>query len=473
MKLRTKYFLYTTVIITIVVTLAFAGLYLMMPKYYTNEKTKELNQFSKKVKEKIDGQEWNPTLEEELTTLSVKFSFSVELTNEKKEVFYASNAFKIQGNPQRFDLDERLVEDTTSGETTEYVVPVNQARGEADSFLETEQKITFKNAEVAYLHVYYSLQPIDDAKDVLFALYPWTLGIGMLIGGLGAFVYSWLSTRRIKTVIQMTEKMQEMRDAQLITVSGKDEINDLAQNINYLYTSLGNTIHKLDQENHQVSELERSKAEFMRSASHELKTPLTALNSVLEGMIHQVGPYKDYEKYLAVCQKIVFEQEALINQILQLSKIDSVTSEVVSETFMLQEIYEENFLVYEVLAKKDQKKIIHTIENFEIYGVKEDFIRIWNNIFSNALRYSDEQSTISIKTTANRLELFNQCQPLSETEASRVFEPFYRPDYARNRKDGGTGIGLYIVSQLAKRNGWQYNFKASPDKKGMVFSLEF
>ena len=80
--------------------------------------------------------------------------------------------------------------------------------------------------------------------------------------------------------------------------STNDEIGILANQINQLYQNLLSTIEHLQEEKDKVSEAEKQKIDFLRSASHELKTPVTALNAMLENMILKVGKYSDYEEYL-------------------------------------------------------------------------------------------------------------------------------------------------------------------------------
>ena len=84
--------------------------------------------------------------------------------------------------------------------------------------------------------------------------------------------------------------------------NSKDEIGILADNINYLYQSLLSTIENLEIEKQRVSESEKLKVDFLRAASHELKTPVTALNATLENMILGIGKYKDYDSLLPECK---------------------------------------------------------------------------------------------------------------------------------------------------------------------------
>ena len=67
----------------------------------------------------------------------------------------------------------------------------------------------------------------------------------------------------------------------------------------------------------------------------------------------------------------------------------------------------------------------------------------------------------------------NECTPIPENIIPHLFEPFYRPDFARNRKDGGNGIGLYIVDMIAKSLNLTYTFKQMNTIQGMCFTLYF
>lgn len=80
-----------------------------------------------------------------------------------------------------------------------------------------------------------------------------------------------------------------------------DEIGTLAQNVNDLYSNLLSTIEHLEQEKDAARDMERAKVDFLRAASHELKTPVTALNATLENMILGIGKYQDYAVWLPEC----------------------------------------------------------------------------------------------------------------------------------------------------------------------------
>ena len=114
----------------------------------------------------------------------------------------------------------------------------------------------------------------------------------IIISVICSFWFSRKITVPIKHIGTMTEQMSRMKKDAVCNISSEDEIGALADNINHLYRSLLSAIQNLEIEKQNVSEIEKSKVDFLRAASHELKTPVTALNSTLENMILGVGKYK-------------------------------------------------------------------------------------------------------------------------------------------------------------------------------------
>ncbi|MFR4351952.1 MAG: ATP-binding protein [Roseburia sp.] len=96
---------------------------------------------------------------------------------------------------------------------------------------------------------------------------------------------------------------------------------------------------------------------------------------------------------------------------------------------------------------------------------------VWSNLIGNAVHYSDYGGTIKIRGAEREIAIWNACRPLSEEQISRIFEAFYRLDFARASDAGGTGLGLYIVKEILEANGASYRF--CPEGQGMCFSVKF
>lgn len=154
---------------------------------------------------------------------------------------------------------------------------------------------------------------------VLKAL-PISLACCMVISIACSFVFSRKITVTIEQIGAVTEQMARMEKDAVCKIDSKDEIGILADNINHLYHSLRSAIESFEVEEQRVSENEWSKADFRRAASHELKTPVTALNATLENMILGVGKYKDYDTYLPECREMTGRLADMIHDILETSK---------------------------------------------------------------------------------------------------------------------------------------------------------
>ena len=86
-------------------------------------------------------------------------------------------------------------------------------------------------------------------------------------------------------------------------------------------------------------------------------------------------------------------------------------------------------------------------------GQPKGLEKILSNLLSNAVSYTKPGCKITVLLTARQIKIENECTPIPPDKLAHVFEPFYRPDFARDRKDGGNGLGLYIVDTLSKALG--------------------
>ena len=147
-----------------------------------------------------------------------------------------------------------------------------------------------------------------------------TFPISILCCAAISALFSYFFSRGITTpILSLSKSANQMLklepDAKAI-VSSTDEIGALATDINNLYQSLLLTIRNLELEKEKVSLAEKEKIDFLRTASHELKTPVTELNATLENMILGIGEYRDYETYLPKCKEITEQLGDMIRDIL-------------------------------------------------------------------------------------------------------------------------------------------------------------
>lgn len=287
-----------------------------------------------------------------------------------------------------------------------------------------------------------------------------------------SLIFSKAMSKPIKQISETTEKMEQMDKTARCTVDTNDEIGVLASNVNMLYSSLLSTIENLEEEKQKVSEAEKSKIDFLRAASHELKTPVTALNAILENMILGVGKYKDRDTCLLECKEITGQISFMIKEILDTSRLDFTQEKKNFESFDLSDSLPLICEPYQLIAKA--KKLYFSLdiqEKCPIHTSKKNLEKILSNVLSNAVSYTNPGHRVTVVLTADQIEVRNECVPIPREKLHLVFEPFYRPDFARDRKDGGNGLGLYIVDTLSKALELSYKFEPMENQSGMCFTL--
>ena len=254
-------------------------------------------------------------------------------------------------------------------------------------------------------------------------------------------------------------------------VHTKDETGELAARVNKLYASLLSTIENLEEEKKKVSEAEQSKIDFLRAASHELKTPVTALHAILENMLLGIGKYKDRDTYLLQCKEIAQQLSSMIQEVLETSRLDFTETEQV-ETFDLSDTLPTLCEPYTLIAKTNQIGFsVDVREDCPLCLPRKNLEKILSNLLSNAVSYTKPGHKVSVVLYSDRVLIENECTPIPKETISRLFEPFYRPDFARDRRDGGNGLGLYIVDTLSKAMGLSYTFEPMICPNGMRFTL--
>lgn len=240
--------------------------------------------------------------------------------------------------------------------------------------------------------------------------------------------------------------------------------------------SLKNANAKLQEDIQWERELEQAQLEFFSAVSHELKTPLTIIKGQTEGMILNIGDYQDRNKYLSRSLEIINTMQNMVQEILTVSRMKSSKVCLKREEIPFSEMLSREYSMFENLIIE---KRIHWNEKISPdLQIKGDILliqKVINNLISNAVLYSPEESSIFLtafereNTVFFQLENTGVCIP--EGEITKLFDAFYRVESSRNRKTGGSGLGLYIVKTVLDQHNAKYAVKNT--KWGVLFHIEF
>lgn len=282
------------------------------------------------------------------------------------------------------------------------------------------------------LDIMMPLQPIDEASQVIRKIMPYILLVAVFVGMIGAFIYSSTVTRPLIKIIE-SEREQEQK-----------------------------------------------RRDFIATISHELKTPITIISGQIEGMIYNIGKYKDRDTYLKKSYESTQELKELVNEMIEVSKSETLKQDLylknINLSILIDSLVKRQIFLIE---DKNLKTVLDIDENISIVADEEKIIRAINNIINNAIKYSPEGETVTIRLYKRKngrgiktyLEVENSGITIEKKYLEEVFNPFFRIEKSRSRKTGGSGLGLYIVSTILKSHGFEYSIRNKVNS--VVFTIKF
>lgn len=316
-------------------------------------------------------------------------------------------------------------------------------------------------------------EPAELMKSAMLRALPLSVICCVFLSVLCAYFFSKGTTSSIRQLSKAVKKMSELDQSAQCLISSQDELGELANDVNQLYHRLLCMIENLELEKEKTSENERAKIDFLRSASHELKTPVTALNAILENMILGVGRYQDYDDCLPECKAITERLSEMIHEILETSKLSVSTKNAVPIKINVSELLASLCEPYQLIATTHGVQFHLKIDDAVSVELPiHEFSKALSNILGSAVAYTPNGKCVSVYLRAHMIVVENECTPISKEELPHLFEPFYRPDFSRNRETGGNGLGLYIVATIFQTLNVPYSFVPMEQPQGMRFTIQ-
>ena len=247
-----------------------------------------------------------------------------------------------------------------------------------------------------------------------------------------------------------------------IPVKNDDEIGELAMAFNEMADRLRNAMAQVQQSKENADQANRAKTNFLANMSHELRTPLNAIIGYSEMIIEDYRESKSLDEEQAVedLGRILSSGRhllQLINDVLDLAKIESGNMTVFNETFDSVTIIEELLSTIDPIARKNANELI--LERADgipdIFNDSVKFRQIFMNLLSNACKFT-ENGKISVLVTYNEkshkiiYHVTDTGIGMSAQQLERVFEAFVQADSSTTKKYGGTGLGLSICRQFVE-----------------------
>lgn len=309
-------------------------------------------------------------------------------------------------------------------------------------------------------------RPIYMAKRNLLRALLMTMAVGLIL----SFIISYYSTKRIKRLSRATQKVASGNFNVQIQHKDSDEIDQLAENFNKM-------VQALKQSNEEVKAQEKRRDQFMADAAHEMRTPLTTINGILEGLQYDAIPEESKPKSIALMQRETKRLIRLVNENLDYEKIRNNQINLIKTNFNATPILQDLKSQLSQNAEKanDELEVIAP-DDLPIYADRDRFTQVMVNLVQNAIQFTHD-GKIEIKgermVHATVLSVKDNGIGMSKDQIKYIFERFFKADPSRARMGTGeSGLGLAIVSSLIKQHGGKVTVESEPGK-GSTFTVVF
>ena len=208
-------------------------------------------------------------------------------------------------------------------------------------------------------------------------------------------------------------------------------------------------------------QLEQQQMAFFSAVSHELKTPITILKGQIQGMLLEVGGYKDRDRYLKRSFEVANSMENMVQEILYVSKIRTSGFELKLIDIPLHQLVENVIKEQEDMAiDRGLQFHIRIEESTWIRADEALFTKVISNVVGNAIKYTNEDGNIWVGVYKRGEEIIfwieNETESIDEKEIPKLCDAFYRIDKSRNKRTGGSGLGLYITKMILEQHQFPY-----------------
>ena len=423
-----KIFLITFALFSSLVILLHASVYFIFPSTYIESQRQTILKKSQALAKSFQGQE-EGTIESVIDLYSKTNDIKVSIKGKQKQ-----NALEVK--------DDLLVNPDSQN----------------NSLVIEERKIQTKEGKDLILQFLATVDSQKEARDISLGFLPYSLLASFVLSLIASYLYARMISAPILEIKQMTKRMKRLDRTANLPIHSQDEIGVLKQQINDLYHHLLEVIDNLEQQKQENLKLEQMKVEFLRGASHELKTPLASLKIILENMRDKIGRYKDRDRYLLVSLDIVDEMNQIVLEILSLSSVQELGGD--KEWIQLDDVVNRILTQNQVLVENRSLSIDNYLPATSIFMNLPILKLVLSNIISNAVKHSDKGGVIRIGLENEGTDFVIENTSVSKENISTK---------AQSKKEGG--LGLFVVKYLLEHEELSYRFEESSTGRRFVMVL--
>jgi len=256
-----------------------------------------------------------------------------------------------------------------------------------------------------------------------------------------------------------------------LPVGGVAEVGDLQRSFNRMAASLERGRRELEEQNRKLRESERVKSELVSSVSHELRTPLASILGFSDLMLQRDLEPSDRRRYLELVRAEAGRLAALLNDLLDLQRIEEGAMVLAREEIDLRDLLESQIVLYSAQSEKHRLEL-DADEPCTVEADRNRLAQVVGNLLSNAIKYSPEGGVVvmAAKQAGSRVRVSvrDAGMGIPEPQQRQIFTKFFRGEVGRRLGIGGTGLGLTLSREIVEAHGGRMGF-ASREGQGSTF----
>lgn len=389
-------------------------------------------------------------------------------------VFYGTNG-KIQYPLSSSTISDKLISSKQwqalkNGESQKMTTENNEY---GESQTTSYAMVSFNKKGSGFYGVLVISQPATNVENSINAIRS-NLFKGFIIASILAIIVSYFfatrQLKRIKSIRSATDEIAKGNFDIQIPDHGKDEFDDLASDFNSMTESL-------KESNEEIERQEERRRQFMADASHEMRTPLTTINGLLEGLQYDAIPEDQKAKAINLMQNETARLIRLVNENLDYEKIRTNQISIIIKKFDATETLSTlvTQLEQKAAAAGDQL-ILETQEPVTIYADYDRFVQVMVNIMQNAIQFTqDGEIKVSVfkKDKQTIVKIADTGIGMNEEQVKNIWDRYYKVDPSRkNTKYGESGLGLSIVQELVRLHNGTVDVESTLNE-GTTFTISF
>ena len=459
----------------------------VLEKYYQYTKSNQLKILYNNINEYYNSENQIDNFKDELDRISIKNNFDIIIKDQSDNAVYLSN--------KDFLSNIRVIIDFWGiNKKQEYKILEENDKLEIRNIKDTETSANYillsgklDNGYGVYIRI--PISSIQESVRISNRFLYLIAGIVIVVGGIAIIYISKTFSSPISELNSIAKKMANLDFShKYVVTDDNDEINELGESINLMSDKLERTINQLRNTNIELerdiekkSKIDEMRKSFISDVSHELKTPIALIQGYSEGLLENVNSDPESRKFYAeVILDETNKMDKMVRQLIELTKLEYEKREFNNRDFNIVELEKEIVRTSQVMLEEKQTQVIFdTIDEINVFADDFYISQIITNYLTNAIKHVEEidgekyikiTNTMMPEKSKMRVTVFNTGNNIEKENLSRVWNRFFKVDEARNREDGGSGIGLSIVRAIM--NNYENDYGVENKYNGVEFYFE-